>query len=482
MATVRNAKGVLLPYSEPPVSHFSATNSGPDLYGSVRNDSLWGDSKVNVTMHGGLGDDTYHLYSAINRAAEEPGGGIDTVDTWMSYTLPDNIENLTVTGNGRHAIGNDLDNIISGGSGKQTIDGGLGDDVLTGGGGADVFLFEKGNGSDLITDFGSDDNVRLTGYDFSSFAEVKTNMVQSGSDVQLNLGSDEILVFANTTVDQLKANQFELSLDRSQLNLSFSDDFDTLSLRNGTSGTWDTNFWWGGENGSTLTSNGEKQWYIDHDYAPTGSVNPFDVENGVLTITAAKAEDSIKPYINDYDYTSGLLNTYGSFTQTYGYFEVRADMPDNQGVWPAFWLLPADGSWPPELDVVEMRGQDPNTVNVAAHSNETGSRTTVGSAVSVPDTEGFHNYGLLWTEDELVWYFDDTEIFRAETPSDMHKPMYMLVNLAVGGAAGTPADGLATPAEMQVDYIRAYELNDANAQVDVGQTATSPAHVDDWWH
>ena len=42
----------------------------------------------------------------------------------------------------------------------------------------------------------------------------------------------------------------------------------------------------------------------------------------------------------------------------------------------------------------------------------------------------------------------------------MHKPMYMLVNLAVGGMAGTPADRLATPAEMQIDYIRAYAFND----------------------
>ena len=42
----------------------------------------------------------------------------------------------------------------------------------------------------------------------------------------------------------------------------------------------------------------------------------------------------------------------------------------------------------------------------------------------------------------------------------MNKPMYMLVNLAVGGMAGTPADHLATPAEMQIDYIRAYAFND----------------------
>ena len=77
-------------------------------------------------------------------------------------------------------------------------------------------------------------------------------MVQSGADVRLDLGQDEELVFANATVDQFAASQFKLSLDRSALTLSFADEFDTLSLRNGASGTWDTNFWWGGENGSTL--------------------------------------------------------------------------------------------------------------------------------------------------------------------------------------------------------------------------------------
>lgn len=459
MATVLNAKGVPLPYSGSSVNHFSATNSGPQLYGSARNDSMWGDGSVAVTMFGGLGDDIYYLYSAKNKAFEQAGEGIDTISTWMSYTLPANIENLTVTGSGRYAIGNSGDNIITGGSGRQTIDGGLGDDVLKGGAGSDVFVFAQGNGSDLIRDFTAEDQVRLNGYGFASFDEVRAGMVQSGSDVRLDLGEGEVLVFANTTVDRLAPSQFKLSLDRSALALSFSDEFDTLDLRDGSGGTWDTNFWWGQPNGSTLAENGELQWYIDADYGPTSSVNPFSVEDGILTITAARAPDAIRPYINNHEYTSGLLTTYGSFSQTYGYFEMRADMPNNHGVWPAFWLLPADGSWPPELDVVEMRGQDPNTVQVSAHSNETGSRTTVSSAVNVTNTEGFHNYGLLWTEDELVWYFDDVEVFRTDTPDDMHEPMYMLANLAVGGTAGTPADGLATPAEMEIDYIRAYELD-----------------------
>lgn len=94
--------------------------------------------------------------------------------------------------------------------------------------------------------------------------------------------------------------------------------------------------------------------------------------------------------------------------------------------------------------------------------NASGERTTVSSTVNVSDTEGFHTYGVLWTEDKLVWYYDDVAVARAATPTDMHDPMYMLVNLAVGGIAGAPADGLAAPAKMQIDYIRAYMLDDVH--------------------
>ena len=79
----------------------------------------------------------------------------------------------------------------------------------------------------------------------------------------------------------------------------------------------------------------------------------------------------------------------------------------------------------------------------------------------MPSTDGFHTYGVLWDEDQIVWYFDDVAIARADTPADMHDPMYMLVNLAVGGTAGTPGAGLQDGAELKVDYIRAYSLEDA---------------------
>ena len=296
------------------------------------------------------------------------------------------------------------DNIISGASGSQTIDGGAGNDVLIGGGGADTFIFTRGNGSDLIVDFGSDDTVRLNGYGLSTFDQVLNHTTQEGSNLRLDLGGGESVVFANKTAADLHADQFQLTLDRSALTQTFSDDFNSLSLRNGDQGVWDAKFWWAPDKGSTLTGNGELQWYINPSYAPTSSVNPFSVKDGVLTITAAPASEAIQSQIDGYDYTSGLLNTHSSFSQTYGYFEIRADMPNEQGAWPAFWLLPEDGSWPPELDVVEMKGQDPNTVNVTVHSNETGTHTMESTPVKVASTDGFHKYGVLWDRgsDRLV--------------------------------------------------------------------------------
>ncbi|MDW6024942.1 family 16 glycosylhydrolase [Mesorhizobium sp. BAC0120] len=453
MTYVLNAKGVPLYYSSPSTHWYSRTTSG-SLNGSGSHDSLYGDSPLDITMYGGAGDDIYGIYSAKNKAVEYAGQGIDTINTWMDYKLPDNFENLTVTGDKRFAFGNSLNNIISGGPGQQTLDGFQGDDVLKGGPGADTFIVTKGNGSDLILDFGADDSVRIGSYGFTSFDQVKSNMVQVGANVRLNLSSTESLVFANKTIGQFSANQFKLAVDKAHMHQTFSDDFNTLSLWNGSKGTWDSNYWWGKENGHTL--DGQQNWFIDTDYGPTKSVNPFSVEDGHLTITAAKAPADIQHYIDDYKYTSGRLTTHESFSQLYGYFEMRAEMPTNEGAWPAFWLLPEDGSWPPELDVVEMKGQEPNTLIQTAHSNATGSHTQVRSNPTVESTEGYHTYGVLWTDKELVWYFDNTEVARAATPADMHKPMYMQVDLGVGM---TDTPDLSTPAQMHVDYVKAYQLN-----------------------
>ncbi len=244
--------------------------------------------------------------------------------------------------------------------------------------------------------------------------------------------------------------------------LTFSDDFNTLSLWNSATGTgtWATNFWYADPkgNGSTLAGNGEQQWYVNAEYAPTATVKPWAVDDGVLTITARPADASIQPLINGYQYTSGEINSFHTFTQQYGYFEMRADLPAGQGAWPAFWLLPANGSWPPELDIVETLGHDTTTLYTTVHSNATGSHTSKGQGTTVADTAvGFHTYAVDWKADTITWYYDGVEVFQVATPADMHQPMYMVANLAVGGYwPGNVDSTTPIPLEMKIDYIHVY--------------------------
>jgi beta-glucanase (GH16 family) len=287
-----------------------------------------------------------------------------------------------------------------------------------------------------------------------------------------------------------------MSIDPNNLSstasLTFHDEFDTLNLWNGVTGAgstgyWNTNYWWGAPNGSTLENNGEVEWYVNHLYQPTNQairdgkiVNPWrittDANGSYLTLTAAPVTDpATQALINGYQYSSGMIQTYYTHTQTYGYFEMRAKLPAGQGLWPAFWLLPADGSWPPEIDIFEVLGNDMETLYTYVHTNETHRHTSRGEANVVPDTsEAFHTYGLNWQADYITWYFDGVEIFKTNTPSDLHDPMYMIANITVGGNwPGMPdSTTFLSPAEMQIDYIRAYSEALTRGLFDLPESAT----------
>jgi Ca2+-binding RTX toxin-like protein len=102
---------------------------------------------------------------------------------------------MSGTGNGldNTLIGNSGGNALSGGAGKDVLDGRAGNDTLTGGTGADVFIFVKGGGRDVVTDFGPGaDRVDLSGIsDITSFADlVKNHAVDVGNDVVIRAGTD----------------------------------------------------------------------------------------------------------------------------------------------------------------------------------------------------------------------------------------------------------------------------------------------------
>ena len=163
---------------------------------------------------------------------------------------------------------------------------------------------------------------------------------------------------------------------------TFDDEFNSFSMWNGSSGVWETSYPWAPASGGTNPANNELEWYINPAYGPTNSVNPFSVSNGILTIEANPASPTIEA-ITGQPYTSGIITTYHSFAQTYGYFEMRAQLPTGQGIWPAFWLLPTDQSWPPEIDIMELIGSEPNNLYNFVHygNNQTADGVT---SVTVP--------------------------------------------------------------------------------------------------
>ncbi len=264
--------------------------------------------------------------------------------------------------------------------------------------------------------------------------------------------------------------------------LVFDDEFNNfVSSPDGSQG-WMTTLPYGGEAARTLTGNDEAEYYSDSSVGR----NPFSDKNGVLSITASKAAPGSNPYNLPYD--SGVITTDKSFSMTYGIFEVRAELPAGQGLWPAFWMLPVSGQYTSELDVLEQLGNNPNTIYSTTHGATDGVWGSDFQTLNVPDASTrFHTYEVNWEPTKISFLIDDRVVATAPTPSSMNSPMFMLLNLAVGGAGswpGAPTSG-SIPASLKINWVRAYATVNSKdisgTQAILPSATQAPAmSVDDW--
>ncbi|MBD3239674.1 MAG: family 16 glycosylhydrolase [Chitinivibrionales bacterium] len=157
-------------------------------------------------------------------------------------------------------------------------------------------------------------------------------------------------------------------------------------------------------------------------------------------------------------YASGMMITEGLFEQQYGYFEMRCRVPAGQGLWPAFWML-APNRWPPEIDVLELLGHEPDKAYMTVHWSEPlDNHVGRGGNFVGPDfSQGYHLFAVEWRPDALVWYIDGVERHRS-TEGIPHRPFYLLANLAVGGSwPGAPDQTTEFPATFLVDHVMAWQ-------------------------
>jgi beta-glucanase (GH16 family) len=220
---------------------------------------------------------------------------------------------------------------------------------------------------------------------------------------------------------------------------------------------------WNYSKGGSGWGNGELQFYTD-------SRNNSYIENGMLVIRAEKER-----YMGC-DYTSARLNTMAKGEWRFGRIEIRAKLPETQGIWPAFWLLPSNitryGGWPAsgEIDIMELIGKEPGRAYGTLHFGMP--KTSVGGQYDLPPgnkfADGFHSFVLDWRPDSIRWYVDGNLFLTADEwftsmenspfPAPFDVGFYLILNVAVGGGwPGYPDAGSVFPQSMYVDYVRVYQ-------------------------
>ncbi|WP_236950163.1 family 16 glycosylhydrolase [Mycobacterium sp. MS1601] len=250
---------------------------------------------------------------------------------------------------------------------------------------------------------------------------------------------------------------------------------------------WETNFtsidealkYWGVQTGRWGQSAGENQYYTDF-----GNVYLNDEGHVVIVTRQETAPDGLGA---PHNYTSTRLVTYGKASVTVGQRIVaRIQMPYTQGSLPAFWTVGMEPGhefdWPRqgEIDIVELPGfgdidaskywtgnihgpaQGDNTVDVKLHGND--------ADIGVDLSQGFHEYGIDWYSDRIVWHVDGKqvgEITQAQyealggdwTPFSGAWPHYLILNNAVGNPwTGDPDETSVFPMEMTIDWVKVYDL------------------------
>ncbi len=248
-------------------------------------------------------------------------------------------------------------------------------------------------------------------------------------------------------------------------NLVFSDEFDSFNPQ----------YWNLAQPDGKLTlSKGKAAFQAENVY----------VDNGNLVIVSRREKLEIPKADGKFHktkFTSGYVDSFGKFTQRYGYIEARMKLPRARGLWPAFWLMPDRGDnfksngrrstyelhanntslgKGMEIDIVEhLTKWKPNEMHYAAHWDrfrEDLKSFSNGYELKTSPAD-YITFGLHWAPNLLTWYTDGVEIARLESERVADVPLYLIFSTNMGGWAGD-IKAKKLPDYTYIDYVKVWAL------------------------
>ncbi len=179
--------------------------------------------------------------------------------------------------------------------------------------------------------------------------------------------------------------------------------------------------------------------------------------------------DSIDPQDHS-PYLTGGIFTKGKKSFTEGRVSVRARLEAATGAWPAIWMLPENAPWPSggEIDIMERLNFD-SFVYQTVHSNytlkdEANKQNPPQSGTGEISPSDFNVYSVEISADSLVFFVNDIKTFtypRVQNLPEQYpfldQPMYLLIDMQLGGNWVGEVDPNQLPVAMEVDWVRYYK-------------------------
>ncbi|WP_323174224.1 malectin domain-containing carbohydrate-binding protein [Natrialba sp. PRR66] len=295
--------------------------------------------------------------------------------------------------------------------------------------------------------------------------------IAAGS-VNLAAGQHVVRVYAET--GDWNFNYLELRPAGDDAGVTYPDDPGNLDGR-----SWDQFFADHFDGDSLDTSVWVDQEGNGHDYGAPGWGNSEEqyysqdnrwVENSNLVVEIREEQASDEH--GTYDYTSGKLVTQGNLDFQYGRVDFRSKLVEDQGLWPAHWMLPAgDAAWPDdgEIDIMELVGNEPAAVHGTVHGPGYSGGGSIGGDYHLDSgvfADDFHVFSVVWDPGVIKWYVDGEHFFTV-TREDVESggndwvfddgPFWLILNCAVGGEwPGSPDETTTFPQRMEIDYVRLF--------------------------